>query len=355
MLSPRINQHGMTLVSLMVGMVIGLMLTVVIVAVFINANRNFSQDKYIARMQENARFAMRVIAQDLLMAGFWGPLVGTSAINTKVRNCKSGPDVSLIARCGGYFAGTVLTLGTDCGPGTLTPSPLKWAYHIANPVEIVKASSASNAESKFGCIDDAEFTPGSDILVIKRLKGQPAASNRGASSDDDKVFLRTNGDAAMLLKYSHADPAPANSQDWQYLIHLYYIRDHFLDGTDDGIPTLYRKTLDGTSMGTEAGGVAQGIDYVHVMFGIDDSGDGVPEFYKSTPTALEMRQAVTARIYVLARSIDQSAGYTNDKVYTLGDIQKDFSSSPDKYHRRVFTTTVQLRNRVNRIRLGNSI
>ncbi len=68
-----------------------------------------------------------------------------------------------------------------------------------------------------------------------------------------------------------------------------------------------------------------------------------------------MRSVVTARIYVLARSIEPDAGYTNNKVYQLGDVQKDYSSNSDSYHRRVFTTTVQLRNRVNRIRLASSI
>jgi len=348
------KQVGLTLVALMVGMVIGLMLSVVLVSVFIGANRNFGQDKFIARMQENARYAMRIIAQDLLMVGFWGPLVDDTAINASIRNCKSGPDVSVPTKCGGYFSGTVLTLNTDCGPGTLSPAPLKWAYHIANPVEVVKTSASSDVQDKFDCIDEGEFTDDTDILVIKRLKGQSVASDRADSSDDDKIFLRTNGDAAMLLKYDASTPAPGNSEDWEYLVHVYYIRDHFLDGSD-GIPTLYRKTLSNDAMDTEPGGVAHGIDYVHVMFGIDDGGDGIPDYYVSVPSALEMRRAVTARIFVLARSIQPSAGYTNDKLYQLGDVQKDFSSNPDSFYRRVFTTTVQLRNRVNSIRLGSSI
>jgi type IV pilus assembly protein PilW len=344
----------MTLISLMVGVVIGLMLAVVLVTVFINANRNFSQDKFIARMQENARYAMRIMAQDLLMVGFWGPLLDTSAINTHIRNCKSGPDVSLAAKCGGFFAGSVLTLGSDCGPGTVSPAPLKWALHIARPLEIVKTAAADEVESKFDCIDDAEFTGSTDILVIKRLKGWSVAANRADSSDNNKIFLRTNGDAGMLLKYDSGLIAPSNSEDWEYLVHLYYIRDHFLE-ENDGIPTLFRKTMNDDAMTTEAGGVAHGIDYVHVMFGIDNGGDGIPDYYESVPSALEMRSAVTARIYVLARSIEPDAGYTNNKVYQLGDVQKDYSSNPDSFHRRVFTTSVQLRNRVNRIRLGSSV
>lgn len=361
-MSKKCKQRGLTLVALMVGMVIGLMLVVVITTVFINANRNYGQDKFIARMQENARYAMRTIAQDLLMIGFWGPLVDTSAINTNVRNCKSGPDASIPAKCGGYFTNSELTLGSDCGPGTGTTAPAKWAYHIASPVEIIKTSSASDAESKFGCIDDTEFTDNTDVLVIKRLLGRPVAADRADGTDDGKIFLRTNGDAAMLLNYNSSDSVPLNSEDWEYIVRVYYIRDHFLED-GDGIPTLYRKTLNGrkdgidmvTEMVTESGGVAHGIDYAHVMFGIDGNGDGVPDYYESTPTALEMRAAVTARIFVLARSIQPSAGYTNNKSYQLGDVQKDFSTNPDSFYRRVFTTTVQLRNRVNNIRLGSSV
>jgi hypothetical protein len=35
----------------------------------------------------------------------------------------------------------------------------------------------------------------------------------------------------------------------------------------------------------------------------------------------------------------------------MGDVDKDFSGSPDRFYRRVFSTTVQIRNVTNQNRL----
>ena len=345
-----IDRHkGMTLVELMVGLAIGLMIIVVVITVFVNANRNFKQDQLIGRMQESARYAMRMIATDLSMVGFWGPLIDSSAVNAQIRNCKTGSDPDDATKCGGFFANSVLDMTYDCGPGTGTTAPAYWAYDMSSFVEVVNESSADDAENTFVCIDNAEFQAGTDILAIKRLRGRSLDAARDDSGDDDKIFLRTNGDAAMILRYDHEAAAPSGAEDWEYLVHVYYIQDHFISGSD-AIPTLFRKRLNGDSMGTELGGVAQGIEYIHVMFGIDRIDappDGVPDYYKSNPGAAEMRAAVTAKIYVLARSIDPDPSYTNAKSYQLGDVNKDFADNQDHFYRRVFTTTVQLRNRVN--------
>lgn len=347
-------QRGMSLIELMIGLVISLLIIGVVAAVFVNANRNFAQDQRVGRMQENARYAMRVMAQDLAMTGFWGPLMDTSSINSQTRNCTTSPDISNPAKCAGFSANSILEMasGDDCGPGTSATAPTNWAFDIDRFVEIVNASSASNAESTFSCIDATEFLPDTDILVIKRLHGLPLDAARADSNDDGKIYLRTNGDAGMIMQYSSSAGATPNSEDWQYLVHVYYIQDYFLaDG--DAIPTLYRKTLSGVEMDSEVGGVAQGIEYLHVMFGVDAGQDGIPDYYTSSPTVVEQRAAVTAKIYVLARSIEADKLYTNSKSYQLGDVTKDFSGAPDDFYRRVFTTTVQLRNRAHFNRIAS--
>jgi type IV pilus assembly protein PilW len=59
---------------------------------------------------------------------------------------------------------------------------------------------------------------------------------------------------------------------------------------------------------------------------------------------------VSARVYVLARTLRPDPTYTNDKTYTLGDrVVGPFN---DRFYRRVFTTTVMVRNVKNLQRLG---
>ncbi len=346
------KQSGVTLVELLVGMVIGLAVVGVVASVYVNSGRNFAQDQQIGRMQENARFAMRAIARDLEMIGFLGPMVEPLSVNASLRDCTQSPDISEDKCLLPLFVNSKLLMdsGDDCGPGTDTTPPANWAYHVQNYVEVVKESSGSGAETKFTCIDEDDFQGATDILVIRRVAGQPLDAARADSNDDGDVFLRTNGYTSMLLNYDSTESVPPGLRDWRYLVQLYYIQDHFLDNGDQ-IPTLFRKTLNGGIMDTETGGVAQGIEYVHVMFGVDTNSDGVPDYYKSVPDAAELRNAVTAKIYVLARSIERGVLYTNDKTYQLGDVIKDFSGSPDRFYRRVFSTTVQIRNVTNQNRL----
>ncbi len=346
------SQRGVTLVELMVALTLGLLVVSAVVGAYLSASRNHTQDERIGRMQENARHAMRILSQDLSMISFWGPVVDSVSINGRLRDCTTTPDIAIAEKCAGFYANSVLTMsaGGDCGPGTSATPPSNWAFEVINALEIVKESSPANAATKFGCIDPNDFQTGSDVLVIKRVQGRALAADRAMSADNGRVFLRTNGDAAMLLRYDSSATAATGLEDWEYLVRVYYIQDHFTtDG--DGIPTLFRKTLDGNNIVSETGGVAQGIEYFHVLIGIDADGDGVPDYYVSQPTNVELRAAVTARVYVLARSIDPVPSYTNDKTYQLGDITKDYSANPDNFYRRVFMTTVQLRNQVNRNRL----
>lgn len=348
------SDRGFSMVELMIAMLLGLFVSGVVISIFVSTNRSFTQDQEVSRMQENARYAMRVLANDLSMVGFWGRVLSPGAINAKVRDCDvdgSG------AECQGDYTGTALTLTTDCGPGSVTPVPAKWAYSITTPVEIVTESTAANAESTFGCIDQDDFQAGTDILAIRRVQGEPLASTRADDDDNDKIFLRATGAAGMLLDYDHTDSTTTGADifDWSYAAHIYYVQNYF-STAGDGIPSLFRKKLGGpagdAAMQTEDGGVAPGIEYFHVMFGIDQDGDGAANVYTASPSAAGMQSAVSARIFVLARSMQADPAHTNDKVYQLGDVTKDYSGSPDNFYRRVFMTTVRVRNQAHRVLLN---
>ena len=58
--------------------------------------------------------------------------------------------------------------------------------------------------------------------------------------------------------------------------------------------------------------------------------------------AAELQDAVSTRIYLLARSVEAVPRYTNSKIYRLGDLT--LGPFNDRFYRRVYTTTVLLRN-----------
>lgn len=93
--------------------------------------------------------------------------------------------------------------------------------------------------------------------------------------------------------------------------------------------------------------MAEGVENFHIQFGIDGGdADQAADYYTGAPSATELDDAVSARIYVLIRSRQATPGYTNTKTYHLGDVAVD-PNPDDGFYRRVYSTTVQLRNPTN--------
>lgn len=66
------HSEGFTLTELMVAMVIGLLLMGGLVTLMVNSKKNYAQQDYSARLQENARFAVQFLSYDIRMAGYYG-------------------------------------------------------------------------------------------------------------------------------------------------------------------------------------------------------------------------------------------------------------------------------------------
>ena len=350
----KARQCGFSVVELMIALVLGLIVSGSVIGVFLSANRNFAQDERLGRLQQNARFAMDQLASDLQMAAFWGRARDPGDVIVKTRDCMSDGSG---AECQGIADDSILTLGADCDsastPHDASSSYNTWAYDVLVPVQVLSQATDTEAADAFACITAAEFGAGSDVLAVKYATGHPldrsAQSSAERDADAGEVFLRSTGEIGALLVYQD-DVPPAGQFDWRYVAHIYYIQT-YLDTPGDGIPSLYRKRIEGASMVTETGGVAEGVEAFHVMFGIDTSGDGAPNTYISEPTAAQLAAAVTAKIYVLARSATPDPAYSNDRTHTLGDIT--IAAANDNFYRRVFSSTVMLRNPANLARLLN--
>jgi len=85
-----------------------------------------------------------------------------------------------------------------------------------------------------------------------------------------------------------------------------------------------------------------GVQDLQVEFGIDEDGDQLADIYLRSPATGEIGQAVSARLYLLLRSVLPVYGYINRHSYRLGD--KLVAPANDAYYRRVMQATVLLRN-----------
>jgi type IV pilus assembly protein PilW len=328
------RNKGFSLIEVMTTLVLGLVVLAMVIQLFMNTKNNHAQNDRVSETLESGRYALRQLSTDLKEAGFLGGVIDPSAITI---------DTSLPAPA------------TDCG----TSSETNWAYDLNTyrSLQFDDGATPSIASASHTCIQSSDFTSGTDVLVVKRVYNQQVAAG---SLSPYNVYLRSDYNTACLWYYDGSSANPSGTtcpttgtSDWLYITHIYYIR-KYARTVGDGIPTLCRKTLGSTTVGTPAPTMtelclAEGVEHFHVMFGIDTDTphDGIANQFISNPTATQLRKdAVSARIYVLARAKREDTTFVNNKTYTLGDrvLPAAGQAYTDKYYRRLYSTTVLLRN-----------
>lgn len=329
-------QRGFTLVELMVAMTLGLLVSAAVVSLYISTSRNYAEDERYARMQENGRYTLQVLTDDLAMVDFWGKMLNVDTIGTAFTPPAPG---SCEEATGIYDATTALFFNN---------------YHVSPWNEQFALSPACNQI-------DSDRKAGADILVIKRVTSAPTAETFVDVADTDgdgdtaeilttgasdlqngTVYLRTNGTSGNFINDASSTNLPGVAEaDWRYQPRVYFVRKDFDLGLNDGIPSLCRMDINGTGFAAPEC-LAQGIEDLHIQFGLDTDGDGIANQYVSDPSPADMEKVVTARVYVLVRSVDVDPTYTDTNTYVLGDV--NIASPNDGYYRRVYTSTVALRN-----------
>jgi type IV pilus assembly protein PilW len=104
--------------------------------------------------------------------------------------------------------------------------------------------------------------------------------------------------------------------------------------------------------------LVEGIERLNVEYGLDTDGDGQPDATSTDPTTYtyagcttctapnNWSNVVTARIYLLARNIEPSPGYTDTKSYTLGG--QAIAAANDAYRRHVYNGLIRIANTAGR-------
>lgn len=299
------KQSGLTLIELMVAIVVGSLLVIAAVYMFISSKRTYTQAERMMRINENGRYALTVVAEDLRHVDYWG--------NVRAEDVqRSGALKSISNDCTGNAAG----------------------YDLSTPLWSIKVTSAA----VLGCITDA--IPGSNALVIKHVAQRPTEA---FDLKVDSAYVLANPVKAVLFNDFKKPPTNTPGGDvpkgkyWEYKSTIYYVRNN-----DKAVPSLFRlRLLNGTW--SEPQEVAVGIERMTVEFGLDDNEDGSADVYVGADVA-DWSQVVSARVYLLVRSEQEDKTYTDTRTYRLGDAT-EIKAPQDNYHRMVFNTSVGLRNR----------
>jgi type IV pilus assembly protein PilW len=334
------SQRGFSLIELLISSTLGLILFAAIISIYLTTKQTYNIQDSLARMQENARLALRLITHDARMAGYLGDVVQPWAI----RESTGQPLGTLTSEC---YAG--------------------WVRSAVLPADGMTAptiTGADNSPGQFsGCIASGEHIKGTDILAIYYTDANPVADT---AIEQGKIYLRSALSGGLLFKAAADQSLPTDfsvtGMPHTFRVHAvaYYLRpwSTILPSralpAGDGIPTLMRATLSdcGASACVKSEALVEGIVNLQIQYGVDDgSGLGALRYlnagqlgdFTRLPDKSAWQRVRALRIALLARSLTAEPGFTDSNApYTLTDQSVTVSAG---FRHLLISGTVALRNK----------
>jgi len=365
--------RGLSLIELLIAMVMGLSLAAGVMQVYVGNSQTERDQEARARMQENGRFAINYLARELRMAGYLGCLAGID--ETAINNTLDGPPPSFQPMSGiqGWEA-------ADTGPGDISPS--------TENVAVVATNAGGWVTSGGNVLDVTNAVPGSDIVRIWNAAGTGATINSispgGAMTVVNSAVIDIeDGDILLLSDCERADwvqacnvqeigggasinavlsagcvpgnitSQPLGTQAGGELVKLqgtmFYVGKRGNTATNP--PALFRRVLSQTAGAGTAEELVEGIESLQILYGINADNDNkkTVDAYVTAELVGDWSRVISVRISVLVQSIEDGMmpapqpyvfnGVTYNDAAGNGDLPED------NRLRRVFTSTITLRNR----------
>lgn len=303
-------QPGFTLIEVMIAAAMGMVLLFATLSLFDNTHSARARLSRTNEVFQTGVFAMATLQGDIKLAGFFGegalptalPSTMPSACSTTAADWLATIPVPMQA----YLAGS--SGMPSCVPGSL----------VANSSVLVVRRAATCTVGSSNCSTGSSGTP---MVQISQC-----------STDTSKAQTGTTTSSLTLKALNCTSSAPIR----QYYTRIYYLDQHNVSG--DGIPTL--KRLDLGSSGFSTVTIAQGVQQMRLVYGVDSSGsDGVADSWTSAPASSDWHNIVETKISLLMKGSQSENGYSNNRAYKVGDL--DVAAANDSYHRTLLSAVVR--------------
>ncbi|WP_206485381.1 PilW family protein [Thalassotalea sp. G2M2-11] len=315
------KQLGFTILEIFIALTIGLVLFAGVMSIFVGMKTTTKETSSYGELQENGRFALSVLTEDLLRQDFWGDLTGTLDL-AKLNGVPVAP-------------------GNDCNGGGVNNASFPAAVGRYRTIW----GATATAQANMGCIADAKI--GSDILQLKRVISTPLESAPGipiANAPSGKYYFVANQNEGEIFAGGGAVPDLDVSRVWEFQHHVYYVREDTIGSNT--VPVLMQGQLT-TKMNFEP--IIDGIERIKFMYGVDTNFNGVVNTFISANNMTQNlwdgfnnARILAVKVYVLARNVQPDPKYTDTKTYQMGDeLVPAFN---DNYRRLLFTSVVSLHN-----------
>lgn len=330
------QSHGFTLIEIMIAMLIGVLLIAGVLQVFITSKQSYRMQEALSRLQESGRFALDFLDRDIRMTGYRGC---ASKSTTPIKNRLAGS--------GDY------------------------AYNFAIAIQGFEASSQSGWTPSHSTSSTRINTPqpGSDIITIRRAgddsvqilpggvtgTGFPLSRNTIPGLKNCDVVMVSNCESAEVLQISTIDAGNVANQggcvattangnavpgEKTYTggnLHKAITTSYFIKRNPSGQEALFRLVNTG-----EAEELVEGVEQMQVYYGLDNDNDSRANGYVTADQVTDWSKVVSVRVSLLLKTIEDNIASRQLKYnYDGNEIQ-----ATDRRIRRVFTTTIAIRNKL---------
>lgn len=375
----RRHAAGFSLIELMVGAVLGLLLLGAVIVVYMSVKRTFVAQDEDTGVVEGGRFAIDTITRDLRMAGLSGcasrNMPGSAVPVRNFLNSTAYPYVFGAAVGGfegnGTAPGQLFSLAaSDPAPGgTYAPAlPAQIAASaIAGSDALVIAGSEPGARrlvdpftsgSSIHLEAGGDFVPG-DILWVTDCS--QAAVFQATAVNATRTLI-TGSNAATFVPGNNgpiSSPGPVANFRHGALVSrarsvVYFVGRPNLGAGDScnsggsGPPALVRASLGPGATANvrvmRCDELLRGVESMQVLYGVDTDGDFDVDAYRAANAVADMGSVRALRVALLLRADGPSL--PDDDTATYGLAGTTIDPVNDRRQRRVFVSTISLRNRL---------
>lgn len=364
---------GLSLIELLIAMVLGLTLATGVMQLYVSNNTADRDQEARLRIQENGRFGLNFLGQEIRMAGYLGCLgaIDGTTVNITLAATPLGFQPQFGVQ--GWEAA-----GTD--PGQINNS--------ANNVAVVSSNTAEWTTTGVNVIPVVNAVPNSDIIRVWGAEGSPgvvSVINPGATptmvldtaiglAASDFVLVSDCEQADIVQACTVTDNAPATNStisisntcvpgnNASALISsvapaeaiklqgtLFWVGKRGNVATNP--PALFRARLAANGTAGVAEELIEGVESMQILYGENLDGDvrSTVETYVPADQVGNWLNVISVRISLLMQSVEDGS-VPSPQPYTFNGVNYDGTGGngalpADDRVRRVFTSTINLRNR----------
>ncbi|MDG1819036.1 MAG: PilW family protein [Porticoccaceae bacterium] len=302
------SQQGYTIVELIIATALGILLSWAILDITLSATGTAREVELTSEMVENGRYLSHFLKSEIRLAGFYG----------RLENYSSGATVQ----------------PNPCTDLTTTNLIDGLSFPLFGLDEVAAGATTCNGD---------RLLTGTDILLVRRASTSSVATTVGLAAKQQylqatvtAMVLDTGANKAnfTLMEKDSLGLAPIR----EYYQNIYYV---------DNSNTFKRLRLINGAYISEP--LAEGVDDFQVVYGIDRSGNGIPNgdgtsdaFVELPASAAEWQNVVSLKLFLIVSSTNPAPGLNDPKAYTYADkVNVTFG---DSKKRRLFTVVARLTN-----------